>query len=173
MQDGRTTEIISVGREGMVGLPSVMGLTRKRFRATVTVPGSAWRIPAEAIAETFRREGRLGVVLRRYAQARLFQVSQLTACNLLHTVEQRLSRWLLMARDQLGSRPIPVTHEMIADLLGAQRSTISTTASNLERSGMITYKRGQITIADRPRLLASACECYESVRQRLAETVAA
>lgn len=172
MQDGRTAEVISIGREGMVGLATLMGLARKNFRATVTVSGGAWRLPAEAIAGAFRRDDRLGSLLRRYTQARIFQVSQLTACNLLHSVEQRLARWLLTAHDQLGRRPIAVTHETISDLLGAQRSTISATASSLDRAGLISYTRGQITITDRAGLLATACECYHLVRQRMREVVA-
>ena len=98
----------------------------------------------------------------------LIQVQQTAACNALHAVEARLSRWLLQARDRLDSNTIALTHEFLSQMLGVRRTTVTVVANVLQQAGLIRYHRGQIEIVDRPGLEARACECYEAIRRQIA-----
>lgn len=164
MKDGRTAEAITVGTEGMLGAPSLLDGPRALFRAIALVEIKSLRIPARTVRAELRKNGALKELLDRYLHMRIRQLAQLVACNGLHTVEQRLSRWLLIASDMLRSVRLPFTQERMADMLGAQRTTVTAAARKLELAGAISYKRGQIDIADRTKLLECVCECYEELR---------
>jgi CRP-like cAMP-binding protein len=122
-------------------------------------------------ANAFRREmDRRGVfyeLLTHYAQALVGFIMQSTACNAVHSVEQRLARWLLMARDRMGSEDFPLTQEFVAMMLGASRPTVTIVAGTLQKAGLITYHRGRVTIVDREGLEAAACECYRTTTDLL------
>jgi CRP-like cAMP-binding protein len=165
MRDGRTAEAMSIGREGMCGFPALTDGMKSQFRLSMVAGGTALKIPGEIIRSEYKSGGALARVLQDHLRVRLIQLAQLAACNGLHSVEQRLARYLLVASDLLGSTRLPFTHEMLAEMLGAQRTTVTNAALNLERVGAITYKRGQIDIVDRERLSSIVCECYEMLNE--------
>ena len=115
--------------------------------------------------EETKRGSALNEILLRYTQALLVLVSQSTACNRLHTAEERLCRWLLMTHDRVGADQFPITQEFMADMLGVRRPTVSLVASIVQKAGLIRYSRGKITIVDRPGLEAASCECYAKVKE--------
>lgn len=164
MRDGRTAEAITVGTEGLIGFPALVDGPRSLFRVMTLVEVKALRVPTRTVRAEVRRGGVLTVLVNRYLHMRVRQLSQLVACNGLHTVEERLARWLLQASDMLSSVRLPFTQERIADMLGAQRTTVTAAARKLELAGAISYKRGQIDITDRAKLLECVCECYEELR---------
>jgi CRP-like cAMP-binding protein len=161
MRDGRSAEAMSIGREGMCGFPSLADGKTSQFRLCMVAEGTALRVPGDFIRTEYKSGGALARVLQDHLRMRLIQLAQLVACNGLHSVEQRLARYLLTASDLLGGARLPFTHELLAEMLGAQRTTVTNAALNLERAGAITYKRGQIDIVDRTRLEKIVCECYE------------
>jgi CRP-like cAMP-binding protein len=165
MRDGRTAEAMSIGREGMCGFPALTDGLRSQFRLCMVAGGTVLKIPGDVIRSEYRSGGALAKVLQDHLRVRLVQLAQLAACNGLHSVEQRLARYLLVASDLLGASRLPFTHEMLAEMLGAQRTTVTNAALNLERAGAITYKRGQIDIVDRERLAKIVCECYEMLNE--------
>ena len=160
MENGEAVEAATVGHEGMVGLPLFLGAKMTPGLALMQVPGEGLRMSAEA----FTREVRPGSVLHSrlhlYTQALMIQMSQSSACNRLHSVEQRCARWLLMTQDRADNGEFPLTHEFLSQMLGVRRATVSEVASALQQQGLITYRRGIITILDRPGLEAATCECY-------------
>jgi CRP-like cAMP-binding protein len=165
MRDGRTAEAMSIGREGMCGFPALTDGMKSQFRLAMVAGGTAIRIPGEIIRSEYKAGGALARVLQDHLRVRLVQLAQLAACNGLHSVEQRLTRYLLVASDLLGDARLPFTHEMLAEMLGAQRTTVTNAALSLERCGAITYRRGQINIVDRGKLSGLACECYEMLNE--------
>ncbi len=160
MRDGRMAEAMSIGREGMCGFPALTDGPKSQFRCAMVTGGTALKVPGELIRSEFSQGGALSRVLQDHLRVRLIQLAQLVACNGLHSVEQRLARYLLTASDLLGSTRLPFTHEMLAEMLGAQRTTVTNAALNLERAGAISYKRGQIDLTDRQKLSRIVCECY-------------
>lgn len=160
MRDGRMAEAMSIGREGLCGFPSLTDGPVSSFRCAMVTGGTAIKVPGEYIRAEYRQGGPLSRVLHDHLRVRLIQLAQLVACNGLHSVEQRLARYLLTASDLLGATRLPFTHEMLAEMLGAQRTTVTNAALNLERAGAISYKRGQIDLIDRSKLEKSVCECY-------------
>jgi CRP-like cAMP-binding protein len=171
MRDGASVEVGVIGNEGFVGTPILLGVKSTPNRALVQIAGNAFRIKAEALATVLPRTPRLELMLRRFIQAQAFQLAQSVACNRLHHVEGRLARWLLMARDRVGSDLLPLTHEFLAEMLGACRSTVTLAAGALQRAGLIRYSRGRVRILDRTRLENSACECYEVTKQQFERCV--
>lgn len=165
MQGGGAAEIGTIGNEGMLGVELVHGETQSRFRSFAQVSGAGLRMKAK----TFRKEMEsLGPMHRRavlHAQGWMSQVGQSTVCNVRHSIEQRLCRWLLMTRDRVGAEEFPLTHEFIGQMLGVRRPSVTVVAGMLQREGLISYHRGVITIRDGRRLEQSACECYEVVKQ--------
>ena len=175
MRDGRTAEAMSIGREGMCGFPALTDGMKSQFRLSMVAGGTVLKIPGNIIRSEYKSGGALARVLQDHLRLRLIQLAQLAACNGLHSVEQRLARYLLVASDLLGKTRLPFTHEMLAEMLGAQRTTVTNAALNLERASAITYKRGQIDIVDRERLTKIVCECYAMLNenfQRLNEATA-
>jgi CRP-like cAMP-binding protein len=164
VEDGRQVEAKTVGCEGMVGLPLFLGLDFHPFRAVVQVSGEAVRVPAADFRRAAEPGGPIDQRLRRYALYRLRSASQTGACNALHTVEERMARWLLMAHDRAGKDEFTITHEYLAGALGVRRQTVSVVAKGLQRAGLVTYRRGILRVVNRQGLEAASCECYGVLR---------
>jgi CRP-like cAMP-binding protein len=166
MKDGTTVEVGAVGNEGFVGLPVFLGDDTSPMKALCQVPGDVVRMPVDAFRQEISAgDGILRRVVAKYAHALINQVSQSVACNHLHTVEQRLARWLLMTHDRVGKDEFPVTQEFIAQMLGVRRPSVTIAAGLLEKAKLIGYKRGHVTVIDRQGLEAATCECYANVRR--------
>jgi CRP-like cAMP-binding protein len=161
---GGSVEVGSVGCEGLAGLPLLLGTDRSIGRTVAQIAGDADRIEAAALQQEANRLPELRRLLLLYTQAFMTQVAQSTACNRLHSADRRLARWLLICRDRLGRDDLPITHETIAHMLGVRRATVTEAAGDLQRDGMIRYRRGVVTILRRERLEVAACECYRIVR---------
>lgn len=156
----KAVEVCLIGREGLSGLPIVLGGSMSPHRRVVQLGGSALRMRAADLHAAMQSLPRFATVLLRYAQSRLVQTSQAGACNSTHPFKQRLARWLLTAHDGLDGDLLPVTHDMLARLLGVRRATVSECIALLERDGVLGTARAQITIVDRARLEEMACACY-------------
>jgi CRP-like cAMP-binding protein len=165
MEDGQAVEVATTGNEGMSGLPIYLGADRSPARVFCQVPGAAMRMEAGAFREEVGRGGPLNDLIRRFSQAVLNQISQTSACNRLHSIEQRLCRWLLMTRDRVGSDHFPLTQEFLAIMLGVKRPSVTVVASAFQKAGVIRYVRGKVEILDGERLESSACECYRVVKE--------
>ena len=165
MADGASAEIAVVGNEGMVGVVLFMGGETTPSRAIVQSAGSAYRLPGHAMKEEFVRGGAMQHLLLRYTQALLTQMAQTAVCNRHHSVDQQLCRWLLLSLDRLPSNKLTMTQELIANMLGVRREGVTEAAGKLQSAGLIQYSRGRITVLDRPRLEARACECYGVVKR--------
>ena len=165
MEDGREVEVGIVGREGMLGLPLVLGTDTAPLKAAVQVPDGAMRLRAGAFGEELERGRGLRRLLLRYAQAFFIQTAITAACNRLHEIERRLARWMLMCQDRTDSDLLPMTHEFFAQMLGAGRPSVTLAAGSLQKRGLITYKRGKVKVNDRAGLERAACECYGVVRR--------
>ena len=163
--DGTSTEIAGVGNEGLVGIPLFMGGGGAPGRAVVQSAGLAYRMTGESLNVEFQRAGAMQRLLLLYAQAHLMLVSQTAVCNRQHSVDQRLSRWLLSSLDRLDAMELVITHESISKSLGVRREGVSESAGKLQRAGIIESSRGLLTVVDRPRLEASCCECYGVMRR--------
>jgi len=157
-------EVGTVGNEGVVGLPVFLGAETSPGKCLIQMAGEAERISTPMFLREIRQDGRLRQLLNRYTQGFMTQVSQSTACNRAHTVEQRLARWLLILRDRVGKNEFPITHEFLGQMLGVRRATVTDTAAALQRAGLIRYRRGLITLRDGDGLEEAACECYRIVR---------
>jgi CRP-like cAMP-binding protein len=164
MENGETAEVGLVGKEGLVGIALFMGGATMPNHAVVQVAGGALRLEAQAMLEEFRRGGPFQLALLRYTQALLTQISQTAVCNRLHPIDKRLCRWLAMTRNRLPSNEVHMTQEFLAHMLGVRREGVTAAARHLQDAGLIRYRRGHITILDRQRLEAAACECYRVVK---------
>lgn len=164
MIDGSTAEMGLVGNEGVVGIALFMGGETTPNRAMVQGAGRALRMKAKDMLDEFKRGGEFQLLLLRYTQALITQISQTAVCNRLHSVEQRLCRWLLMTHDRAESDQLDMTHEFISNMLGVRREGVTVAAHRLQEAGMIKYVRGHINILDRQQLLAHVCECYQVVK---------
>lgn len=164
MQDGTTIEIGLVGREGMAGLPALLGSRTRGHSALVQVSNSAMRIDAAVIKAEFEHGGALQRVILRYFQALLTQISQCVACNRFHTTEERFARWLLLVRDRLQTNEFQLTQEFVGQMLGIRRSSVTVAAGNLSQAGLIRYTRGKVIILDSEALEDFSCECYGVIR---------
>ena len=163
MENGATTEISLVGKEGMVGLPVILGGESINYEAVVQVTGTAMRIKASIIKEYFERFPELRKIILLYIQIRLSYISQLAACNRQHKIETRLARWLLLVQDCLKTEHLPLTQEFIANMLGTNRAGVTVAAQKLQSQDIINYSRGSITVKDRQKLEAVCCECYHVI----------
>jgi len=164
MEDGKTVEAGVVGKEGVVGTPLVVGLRRTPLRAIVQIPSSGFRIRAAALHAALPKAAEFQLTLSRYAVIQGLQVSQTAACNRLHDVEQRLARWLLMARDRVDADLLPVTHDFLATMLGTDRPSVTLAAGSLQKKRSIEYTRGTVKVMNRASLQESACECYRVIQ---------
>jgi CRP-like cAMP-binding protein len=166
MASGDMVETAMIGREGAIGLFAGLGNWRPFAGATVRLPGVAMVMPAAQFQEAARRSEPIKDLVLRYKEVLLGQVAQTAACNALHSLEARLARWLLQTSDHVDGAPLLLTQDLMAQMLGARRTTITLIASKLQEQGLIQYRRGQVTIVDRTGLEATACECYRIVRRR-------
>jgi CRP-like cAMP-binding protein len=167
MKNGTSSEVGMIGPEGLIGAPALLGGRVSAQRVIMQLPGTALRISAAACKLAFYENRSVRAVLLRFIEDLLNLSSRTAGCNRLHLVEQHSARWLLMASDRLGADVLPLTQEVIAATLGVRRSGISEAAGGLQRSGLIRYRRGEITIIDRAGLKKTACECYRLDRQRV------
>lgn len=164
MVDGATAEMGMVGNEGVVGIALFMGGNTTPNRAVVQVAGDAFRLAATVLHAEFQRGGALQLELLRYTQALITQISQTAVCNRLHPLNERLCRWLLLTFDRVPTAEVPMTHELLAHMLGVRRESITAAARHLQEMHLIRYGRGHITLLDRHGLEATVCECYRVVK---------
>jgi CRP-like cAMP-binding protein len=164
MTDGSSAEIAVAGDEGMLGIALFMGGGSTPSRALVQSAGMAFQLKAEALTREFERHSGLQLLLLRYTQALITQMSQTAVCNRHHTLDQQLCRWLLLSLDRLPTNELSMTQELIANMLGVRREGVTDAAGKLQDQGLIRYSRGRITILDRPGLEAQVCECYAVVK---------
>lgn len=165
--DGKTVEVGLVGKEGFVGLPLVAGFRSSPVRANVQIEGSAFRIGADALSDGLVRCPKLTQRLHQFSQVMGMQVSQIAACNRLHEVEERLARWLLMCADRAGDHRLPLTQDLLGQMLGTRRASVTIAAGVLQKAGFIDYRRGEVEILNKRKLEESSCECYEIIQQQI------
>src|SRR6202163_2685367 len=164
-KDGRTVEVGVVGNEGYVGAGLAVGLSRSSVREVVQIAGDGFRMIGSALERILQSAPQLQMILGRHAGLQGMQVAQTAACNRLHDIQQRLSRWLLMTQDRVNLGMLPITHDFIATMMGTDRSTVSVVAALLQKMGIIEYVRGAVNIMNRRELEKSACECYAVIQQ--------
>ena len=165
MADGSTVEVGAVGREGIVGVAAFLGATRSTEEVFCQIPVvKCRRLPAAEFAAEVALGGPFQTAVYAYTQAVLATSARFTACNGLHTVDERCARWLLISQDRVGADEFSLTQEFLAMMLGVRRATVTVSAGSLQSAGMITYHHGRVTILDRKRLEEAACECYPFVR---------
>ena len=169
MADGRTTVIGAVGAEGLVGVFAAAGVERALADYIVEVPVAAFRVHRSVLHREMAQHAALRHSVMKYLFLISDRIAEISACNRLHSLEQRCCQWLLVAGDSACSDEFHLTHEFLALLLGVQRSSVSTTAKGLQKRGRIRYSHGHITILDRAALEANACECYRTRRRRIDE----
>jgi CRP-like cAMP-binding protein len=164
MESGASSEIAGVGNEGMLGVSLFMGGNTTPSSAVVQTAGHAYRLAAPRLIEEFNRSGPMMRLLLRYSQALITQMAQTGACNRHHSVAQQLCRWLLLTLDRLPSNDLVMTQELIASMLGVRRESVTEAAGFLKQSGVISYRRGHISVLSRAGLQAHVCECYGVVK---------
>lgn len=165
MRNGATAEVGITGREGFVGTAIVLGARDVPFRAIVQSRGSGFRIESELLLQILPQMPKLERMLRRYAYSQAMQVAQVAACNCLHEVPERLARWLATIHDRSGSDLLSLTQDLLAQMLGCRRSSVTLAAGRLQRAGVIRTGRGWVRILDRRQLEKRACECYGLIRE--------
>jgi CRP-like cAMP-binding protein len=165
LESGASTEISVVGNEGLVGVASFMGGESTPNRAVVVGAGLAWQLTARQLKDEFSRRGETMQLLLRYAQSLITQVAQKAACNRHHTIDQQVCRWFLLAMDRVENCKLSMTHELIAQMLGVRRESVTEVARKLQKAGAIAYCHGRITVLDRSRLEQRSCECYAVVKK--------
>ncbi len=165
MENGASAEIAITGNEGLVGISLFMGGESTSSRAIVQSAGHAWRLRATFLKGEFERGAELQHLLLRYTQALLTQMAQTAVCNRHHSVGQQLCRWLLLSLDRLPSNELQMTQELIANMLGVRREGVTQAAGALQEARLIHYRRGHITVLDRPKLEQRVCECYAVVKK--------
>lgn len=164
--DGQCAEVGVVGNEGIAGVDVLLGVGSTPNQIMVQSPGEFGRIPAKIALEEFRRGGEFQRIALLYMHAFMLQISQTALCNRLHTVEQRLARWLLLSHDRAKGDKLMLTQEFLAIMLGTTRPSITTAALILQGGDLIRYRRGNITVTDREGLEHFACDCYAVVKEK-------
>ncbi len=167
MESGASAETAGVGNEGVVGISLFMGGNTTPSSAVVQTAGHAYRLARRVLMHEFDRAGELQRLLLRYTQALITQMAQTAVCNRHHSLEQQLCRWLLLTLDRLPTNELIMTQELVASMLGVRREGITEAAGNLQRAGLISYRRGHIAVIDRAGLETHACECYAVVKKEL------
>lgn len=171
-ESGGSAETAGVGNEGVVGISLFMGGNTTPSSAVVQTAGHAYRLPDRMLKQEFGRGGLMQSLLLRYTQALLTQMMQTAACNRHHSVEQQLCRWLLLTSDRIPGRELVMTQELVASMLGVRREGITEAAGNLQRAGVISYRRGHISVLDRAGLESAVCECYAVVKKEFGRLLA-
>ncbi len=167
MTDGRSIEVGLTGREGFIGLPVIVGYEVSLVRSVIQVAAAGYKISADNLKTVLQSCPILERNLHRYSQELSIQTIQIAACNRLHSIDQQLSRWLLMSQDRVGKSTFPLTQEFISHMLGTRRASVSVAAGMLQKRGLITYTRGRVTIQDRAGLEKASCECYWEINKLL------
>jgi len=164
-EDGDTVEAGVIGAEGMLGTPVVLGAKTTPHQALVQATGQAMRMTVHDLNGEVEKDGWLLKSMLRYTNAMFIQVAQTAACNRLHTIEQRLARWLLLTHDRVQRDEVLLTQEFLSRMLGVRRAGVSVAANDLKQAGAIDYRRGNVIVVNRQRLEQTSCECYEAVKQ--------
>jgi CRP-like cAMP-binding protein len=165
MADGTAVEAATVGNEGIIGLAAFLGTGAMTTQCLAQIAGDAQRLPAEALLHVVAQSPSLAILLRRYTQAFINQLAQSVACNRLHTIDQRCARWLLMTHDRVGGGDsFDLTQEFLSYMLGVRRESVSEASRALQHLGIISYRRGHISVLDRLGLERASCECYGETR---------
>jgi Crp-like helix-turn-helix domain len=165
-QEGTSVEVASIGNEGIVGVPMRPGGSLA-FRAISSVAGWVDRMDASTFLDEVKADPHLQELVNDYVRAFFGEIARAAACNRLHSNEERLSRWLLMSHDRVGTDEFDITHELLGQILGSRRATVALSAESLRAAGLIRYHRGRVTIVDRAGLEAVACECYQTMTTEL------
>jgi CRP-like cAMP-binding protein len=165
-------EVAIVGRFGFVGVPVLLGTLRSPHRCVVRIPGRALCLRGEDFDDVRFRLPRFQQILHQYVQALLVQYSQVSLCNVRHTIEQRLCRWLLVIRDRIGSDDVPVTHDLLSQALGVRRAGVTAALAALADRRIVARGRGRLHIRDFGALEESSCECYRIIRREYAIMIA-
>lgn len=168
MASGDAVESGTVGRDGFVGVPVALGVDSAPFDTIVQVPGRALRMTAPRFRECLAISPGLRALVERHIEAVLVQSFQSTACNRLHSLMQRCCRWLLLTHDRVGGAEFRLTHDLLAVMIGVRRPSVTLAVQELERQGLLTYRRGRFSIVDRTGLEGRSCECYQVVQDHLA-----
>jgi CRP-like cAMP-binding protein len=163
-ENGESAEFAVTGSEGVIGVASFLGGESTPNQALVLSAGYAYRLGADLVRSEFEHEGPLPHLLLHYTLALIAQTGQIAVCNRHHSLEQRLCRWILLCLDRLPSNELAMTQELIANMLGVRRESVTEAAGKLQKAGLIHYSRGHIKVLDRPQLEAHACECYAVVK---------
>jgi CRP-like cAMP-binding protein len=172
-EDGNRLEVAMVGNEGMAGIQIILGEQESAHTVTVQIAADVLNIRAALLRDEFYRSVRFQKLFNAYFHTLLVQISQSAVCSHTHKIEERLCRWLLIARDRAHSDSFLLTHDIISQMLGAQRSSVTDAAADLQRRGLIRYSRGKMTIVDRQRLEAASCVCYHVITKELARVATA
>lgn len=165
MEDGSSAEISVVGNEGILGTALFMGGESTPSRAIVQSAGHAYRLPRDKFKQEFIRHSDMLILLLRYTQALITQMAQTAVCNRHHSVDQQLCRWMLLSLDRLPTNNLVMTQELIANMLGVRRESVTEAAGKLQKLNVISYHRGNITVLDRAKLEKLSCECYAVVKK--------
>lgn len=164
--DGKSVEVGLVGKEGFAGIPLVAGFSSAATRAVVQVEATVLRLDADTLTAFLRQCPQLERQLQQCSQIMGMEATQIAACNRLHEVEQRLARWLLMCADRVGNASLPLTQELLAQMLGTRRASVTIAAGILQRAGLIAYTRGNVHITNRAELEEASCECYGMMQRQ-------
>jgi len=168
LPDGKSVEVGLIGKEGFVGSPVIFGFKTSPLRVVIQADATAYRVDVTTLMKFLPGCPELEKQIQRFAMVLGTQSTQLAACNRLHDVEERLARWLMMSHERIGSATMPLTQEFLGQMLGTRRSSVSVAASVLQKAGMITYTRGNVTILDKPKLTEAACDCYDIIQRQRA-----
>lgn len=166
-EDGSQVEVGMFGYESVIGISALMGAKQSLNRIYTQIAGSGYRCRIEVAHDEFSRCGVFQRLTLRYVQAQLLQAMQSAACNAVHDLEQRLSRWLLICADRANTDRFKMSQEYLSHMLGVTRPTVSVAAAHLKQEGLIGYTRGEISIVNRPGLEARSCECYQAIKDHL------
>ncbi|MGI9034744.1 MAG: Crp/Fnr family transcriptional regulator [Pyrinomonadaceae bacterium] len=165
VEEDSLLEVGIVGSEGMVGLPVFAGFKTSNNRAVVQGKGFAMKMSAANFLKECEKGGALPTLLQRYTYSLLMQISQSAACNIYHSIEPRLARWLLMTRDRMRTDEFQITQEFLSNMLGVRREAVNKAAGNLQQQNSISYSRGRLSVFNRAGLEKAACQCYRVIKK--------
>jgi CRP-like cAMP-binding protein len=165
LKDGKRAEVATAGKEGMTGLPLFLGSRTSLYEVISQVSGDGVRLEADAFLEEIALSPSLRTRLLRYSELRMAMLGQTAACNAAHPIRARLARWLLISHDSVRGDTFVLTHEFLSHMLGAERPSVTVAAGVLQKSGAVTYRRGEVRVVDRTKLERASCECYGIVRR--------
>ena len=171
LESGRTSEVAGVGKEGMVGIALFMGGDSTPSSIVVQITGFAYRLESRILKKAFKSNIAFQRLLLRYTQVLLTQISLTAVCNRHHNLQQQLCRWLLLTLDRLETNEITMTQELVAGMLGVRREGITEAASNLQQQGIISYRRGHITVTNRAGIERQVCECYSVLKKEILQLI--